>query len=655
MTHPQPHPSPRRRRLLAGALALGLLLPAATAQASVPSTTITEPADRSAPFYDWLDGQGPYALVVAGTVGGTGSRDVVDIACVRRGQTPVPILENIPVLATARTFSAALDASIPALRTPCRLRALPSTKVPADLTPFVGPRLHPSGLRDFREQDLANPNVGILQDTDLNTVTPAGTSTAHLESFGGCGLWDARPLDPAVGPDVAARNVFECAGWADDIADFAPPTRSELQVDGRNAFTGAMAALSSSGLPGVPGRPALTRTATREAISGLLTLNESTDVVRCESQPPSYPFADPGACGSFVSTGVRFVREATMSRDGRVTTMRDTWESADGAEHSLDLLFEVAFASQQYGIQVPGQPPGLNGYAGSASIDGPATAPGTILVASNRAVPGGTLADPTGAVTFSSAPTSVEFVSGEDPSRYAELRYRRQIPAGGSLDLTHTFSMAPTAAESVGLGALAEDSYAGPALTIADPAAGATTTVPAITVRGTASDNRSLAGLTVLGAPVAVGADGTWSTKVTLVPGPNTIVARAADGAGNAAEASVAVTYDALAVTPCVVPALKGLRRLSSAKKLIARSRCAFGRVFSRYVRPTRIRKGMRTILVVTRRGTVLGTRQKTGARLGPKAKVDVVRQGRVPLTAAQKKALAKRRALAKRKAAATG
>ncbi|MCW2996626.1 MAG: Ig domain protein group 1 domain protein [Solirubrobacterales bacterium] len=642
--------SVRHRVVAAASAAVALLVPAA-APAAVTSTTISAPADQFAPAYDWLDGKGPYALRVDGVAGGSGGSDRVDIYCLRRGEATAPVIQDVAVAATGRAFSAVLDPSLPALRTPCRLRALPTAGIPADLAPFPGPRFFPSGLRDFREQTLANPNVGVLYDTDLNTVATNGLSTGHLESFGGCGLWDARPLDPSVGPDAPARNVFDCAGWADDVADFTPPTRSELQVDGRNAFTGAMATLSASGLPNVPGRPALTRTASRDAITGLLSLRESTDVVRCETQPPAYSFANASDCGRLVSSGVRFVREATMSRDGRVTTMRDRWESADGAEHTLDLLLEVDFSSQQYGIQVPWVGPDVAAYSGAASLNGPPAVPASILVRSNRAVPNGDLANPTGAVTFSTAPASIEFVSGEDPSRYMELRYLRQVPAGGALELTHTFSMAPTAGESAGLAARAEDSYGGPSVAITAPARATTSTVANVTVRGTASDNRSVAGLTVAGIPVAVAADGTWSGEVTLTPGPNTIVARATDGAGNASEATVAVTYAPVSGAPCVVPRVKGLRRISSAKKRVTGAGCRFGALFYRYVKPVKIRKGKKTITVVTRRGTALGTKQKIGARLRPGATVNVVVQGRVPkpLTSRQR-AAARKKALARKK-----
>lgn len=656
---------PARRLLLL--VACGALLPPAAAHAAVTATTITAPADGHAPVFDWLDGQGPHVVRITGTAVGTGAdgADTVDVVCQRRGEPLVSaetqgstvVAQDVPIAVAggARTFSVAVDAALAPLRTPCRLRAIAANALSFDPAKFAaGPALFPSGLRDFRESALGNPNVGRLHDVDTSTVTPGRTSTAHLESFGGCGLWDARPLDPAVGPDVAALNVFDCAGYADDVADGTTPTRSELQVDGANAFTGAMAALGSGGLPAVDGRPPLTRTATRDPATGLLRLTESTDVVRCATTPAAYPFANAADCGTLVPTGLRMVRDATMSDDGRVTTMRDRWESADGAEHVLDLLFEIDFATPRYGIQLPWTAPDVSAYPGSASFPGPPSAPASIPVYSDRTVPGGDLARPTGAVSFATAPTSVEFISGlGDPSRFMELRYLRTIPAAAPLELVHTFSMAPTAAGSAQLAARAEDSYAGPAIAITAPAVGATSATADVLVTGTATDNRGVASLTVAGAPVAVGPDGGWSHPLRLVPGANAILARATDGAGNVSEASVSVLYTPAKARPCVVPKLKGLKSSGAAVRPLRTAGCRLGRSIAIYSRPKLVRKGRTVIRVVTKRFTILGTKQKRGRRLAPGAKVDLIVQGRRPRTLTPKqRAAARRQALLKRKAA---
>ncbi|UTI64729.1 hypothetical protein NBH00_00625 [Paraconexibacter antarcticus] len=652
-----------RRLALPVALCGGLLGPAA-ASAVVTTTHITAPDDLYAPAYDWLDGAGPNVLRVAGTTGGGyASGDAVDIICVRRGEPLTAAgtagsevaAPGVPVTAAGAgtgTFAVAIDATAPALRTPCRLRAIPTGALTYDQAAFAaGPAIFPSGLRDLRETVLTNPNVGELYDVDASTVTPSRTSTAHLQSFGGCGLWDARPLDPAVGPDVAALDVFECAGYADDVADGTAPTRSELQVDGRNAFTAAMAANGSGGLPAVGGRPPLTRTASRDPATGLLTVTESSDVVRCETTPASYPFAAAADCGSLVPAGLRLVREAVMSDDGRVTTMRDRWESTDGASHVLDLLFEVDFASTRYGLQLPWAGSGIAAYPGSASLAAPPSAPASILVRSDRAFPAGDIGHPTGAITFSTAPTSIEFISGlGDPSRYLELHYLQPVTAAAPLNLTHTFSMAPDAATSAALAARAEDSYGSPAVAFTSPAPGAAVRTPTVTVTGTATDNRAVTALTVAGQPTAPGAGGAWSAVVPLVPGTNAIVAHATDAAGDVTEATLTIIYRARAAPkPCVVPKVRGLKSAASAGGVLRRAGCRRGRTLTVYSRPRLVRKGRKLVRVVVRRFTVLGSKQRQGRRLPAGTKVDLIVQGRRPRTAADRKAAAKQQAAARK------
>lgn len=636
----------RLRPIVLLALAALLTIASPVAHAEVPSATITEPADGYAPVFDWQGGAGPYAITVKGTAGeGTVNGDRLDIVCERRGEalTSVPggpgiAAEDVPVTVTGtgpeqtRTFSVSIDAAGPALRTPCRLRAIAADRESTfDPVRFpAGPRIFPSGLRELRETALSNPNLGALYDLDANTVTNDRRSTLHLQSFGGCGLWDARPLDPATGPEVRALDVFECAGFADDVADLTGPTRSELQVDGADAFTGAMAAYTQSGLASVPGRPVPALKAVRDPGTGALTLTETTDVVRCAKTPPSYPFADPDACGSFVGAGVRLVREARTSPDGRVTRMKDRWEATDGREHIVDLLLEVDLATDAYGIRVPWTAPELAAYPGTAVFPAPPAVPASILVASDRTVPDGDLAHPAGAITMATAPTSVEFVSGADPSRYLQLRYLRSVTPAAPLALDHVFSMAPTAAEAEALAAKAEDAVAGPSVAITAPAAGSRSRVPKVLVRGVARDSRGIAALFVAGRLTPVAPDGSWRVAQKLMPGPNTILARAVDGAGNVSDAQVTVTYRRPgAAARCVVPKLAGLASAARAGVVLRRAGCRLGRTIAVSVPPRRVRKGRRTALVRVPRGAVVGSLPQRGRRLAAGAKVDVLVQGR--------------------------
>jgi hypothetical protein len=296
----------------------------------------------------------------------------------------------------------------------------------------------------------------------------------------------------------------------------------------------------------------------------------------------------------------------------------------------VDLLLEVDMATSRYGLQLPWVGPEITAFAGSASLAGPPAAPASILVFSDRDVPAGDLAHPTGAVTFSTAPTSIEFISGlGDPSRYLELHYLKPVTPAAPLALTHTFSMAPTATASAALAARAEDASSSPAVTITAPKGGSTVPKPTVTVTGTATDNRGVTGLTVGGIATAVGAGGAWSQQLALKKGANTIVAHATDAAGNVTEASVVVTY--AKGRPCVVPKVKGLRTPGAAVPRLRRAGCRLGKTIAIYSPPRRVRKGRKVVRVVTPRFTVLGSKQKQGRRLAPGAKVDLIVQGRKP------------------------
>ena len=79
-----------------------------------------------------------------------------------------------------------------------------------------------------------------------------------------------------------------------------------------------------------------------------------------------------------------------------------------------------------------------------------------------------------------------------------------------------------------------------PTLTLSNPADGDSTSIPTITVSGTTEPN---ARLVVNGILVVVESDGTFSVRVSLSEGSNSIMATATDAAGNDATASVSVSY----------------------------------------------------------------------------------------------------------------
>ena len=104
-----------------------------------------------------------------------------------------------------------------------------------------------------------------------------------------------------------------------------------------------------------------------------------------------------------------------------------------------------------------------------------------------------------------------------------------------------------------------------PTLSITSPAEGLITNNATLTVAGTTNDvTSSPVTLTVNGTAVTVGSDGTFSTKITLTNGSNTIAIVATDSAGKSTTVTRHVTLDtappvikAVSITPNPVDAGK--------------------------------------------------------------------------------------------------
>lgn len=78
--------------------------------------------------------------------------------------------------------------------------------------------------------------------------------------------------------------------------------------------------------------------------------------------------------------------------------------------------------------------------------------------------------------------------------------------------------------------------------------------VPSITVSGTATDDTSVASVTVNGVTAQLAADGTWTATVPVVAGTNLLHAIATDGSGNTGKESRAVVAGPMSGIAMAVP-----------------------------------------------------------------------------------------------------
>lgn len=556
----------------------------AVAQADGPSSSITswtssEPGTPpNAPYLISYDNPPspavPTTLTVQGQATGIAA---VDIVCYYgSGSTfgDAVLASNVSV--TSGTFFK-IATLRPIAGHACRLRAIPAGGEPGDDLPqYAGPQVAvsevalPSGAVDNNPYDFY-----------VAAITFAGS--AAWDSAGSCGPYSA-PFDSSFGQ---GNFAIDCAGSLLDANLLTGATRSEVQVDGQNAYDAA----SAHALFGGSEFPSLGATVEQDPTDGAVA-SQSTEGWEVCSQPVVYA----AACPSFVSAGVQLARNITTSDGGLVTTMTDTWSSTDGQAHSLDLLYDdyvgLKTSNAQRGYEFPGQHT-FSAYIAGATVPGPSTSPGSILVRTNVAEPDPYPGEADGAITFSTPPTGYTFISNSEFEEHQTL----QVPAGGSASLTYIYSTDYTVAQVEALAQAAEDTLQAPAIAITSPATGSTVSTSTVDVSGTATAGSGISSLSVAGQPVPVEPGGAWRAEVPLSPGSNTISALGTDAAGATVQSQITVVYQPPSGAPsspppqvlvCKVPQLKGMK-LPAAERALRLAHCQVGRI--KHERSNKVRK----------------------------------------------------------------
>jgi hypothetical protein len=504
----------------------------AVASARITASTVTV----SSPTGTYLlDDQVTPAEAVRGGGTATGKGNV-DVNCYYGG-TFATLAAGVPVTGGSFSFSGSLATM--AAHT-CVLRAVAtgdsSAYPPGSAAPYAGPTVAIDRIADV-------PPSGVpLRSYDLYASQMAGAF--RYGSLGNCSILGSFTYDPVTfapaGLD-ACDGGFGAANGATGTPGFAAPTRSELQVDGADAYLPG-----NAGFEGHPGFPALAYSYSLDLQTGNLVLDETDQVVRCSS--PGYP-PTPVSCAAYVRTGVQVRVHIVQADAGRMATVVQYFSSTDGRAHNIDLLEGNQFSSPSADgeLSFPWTGTGFAPYTvlGEA-IPGPAApGPGSFLVKGSASVPDGSELAPQGAVTFSTPPDSLAIVGSTDnvsARSWVELHYTRTVPAQGPLALGFTYSDAFLGGEVASDAADAEVGFR-PSVTITSPHGEPRVSRRLITVTGTATDANGLRSLTVDGRPVVVSPSGTWSTMVTISHSTTAISATATNVLGNRRRAQTAVLY----------------------------------------------------------------------------------------------------------------
>ncbi len=556
-------PTPlKRAALLIGAFPLFALgVPVASASAEVEASKITSPASPTYALYDKTLIPPRNAFTVTGTTTGTGN---MALRCYY-GSGPKEYKTLVKeVEPKGGTFSAEVEAKELYLA-PCVLRAVPfgseashAPGTPAEeaTDPFEGPRIVGSFFTIFSEN--TSP-----YDYEIESNTLAGYF--DFESVGDCGLDYSQLYAPS--SLVGSAHLFACdaALFEENDPPSGPPTRSQLQIGGANAYSPATADYVNEQIQEelkttsvIPGAPQVAVTKTFEEATGLVTVHEVDPIVKCSPSTAFPPTA--ASCTSFVSAGVQLERTWQTSDADQVASMTDTWRSTDGAAHSLNALYDQQLVNE-------GEVGGTYEFPGDSTFS-PATkgqvvtlptGAGAVYYKEDAATPnGGDGKHPQGAVIYDTQPTGpLSVYRSTEPKEGRtgfEMPYQATIPAGGTYTLRMAFVQAYALSEVETLSHEVLASYH-PTLAIGKPTNGETVSTPHVTVSGTASDSEGTPTLTVDGKAVSVGAGGVWSTSVALSKGANTITAVATNQVGLTAEKTVSVTYTPTPPTPSVAHA----------------------------------------------------------------------------------------------------
>jgi len=331
-----------RRLLFAPLMLLVVLALPGVASAVVTSSTVTSPAS---PVTSLLNGNLPDAdpsnrLVVAGTAAGLPG-DEVDIRCAYR--------DPDGTVNTGRNFGDGLGVPIAGGafsrdvlslgQGACRIVATPTTLTPFDVTSFAGPDYFGSAHRAF------SLGSGPYADLISNFYAGAGRPTLDVSFFsigGGGAPAEMAPVDSSGDLPSYSQRLWGGNAALRPVSDLAGQTRSQLQVDGINAFTPDATAGLFAGGADAPGRlPITINSVTVDPGTGDLTHVSTEPFVTCPTAGGANVTAGTASlanCPEFVPSGVAVRRTVVVRAAARAGETQDRWVSTDGNTHRIDVV-----------------------------------------------------------------------------------------------------------------------------------------------------------------------------------------------------------------------------------------------------------------------------------------------------------------------------
>jgi hypothetical protein len=460
------------------------------------------------------------------------------------------------------------------------------------VTPYDGPAIGVG--QDTGSVVNGGPNNGKVYDYALDVQQL--TAAFDYVSVGGCGVNDGFLYDPTLANTTV---TYACNAGLLGRESSAGPTRSEVQVDGGNAYAAAQAFLINANASGLP---SVSNTYTVATATGNIVVHETAPLVKCPTA--TYP-PTTTSCSSFVPTGVTDNRTIAQDHDGHISWISDAFTSTDSKPHSIDLLWENSQRfwgpsgnSAQLEYEFPGQSSfATHGVGDSVSL--PAS-PGTVLIRMHGAADGDT-ATGQGAIVYDRPATAAKFTFVQKVASTFTLHQTGNVPAGGSTRFRFAYVQDYKAANVASFAKTARTAFLN---TLAVAKSG----------RGKGKIVSSPRGISC-GKTCSHGY--AYGTSVTLKakPAKGSRFSRWSGACKGTGKCTIAVTDNvkvaaSFVLRPCVVPDVVG-KPLPAAKLAIRRHFCSVGKI--------------RTAPSTAASGRIIAQRPRQGRTLRQRAKVDLV------------------------------
>lgn len=412
----------RTATVVAGMCLAAMLVVVPSAQAAVTSSSITAPTNNKYFLYNYNN---PNTFAISGMTNGT-TGDHVDVNCYA-GDEVDPVATNVAVNANGTFSVAAAPAKEANTYRVCQLRAVPHGSAPNPLTPYAATRL----LVGYREtyNVSGGPNDERLYDYYLFFQQPKGG--LDFDSIGGCGIDDGYLLDQT---NSLSAVTWYCNAWLSDTDQQVGPTRSQIQINGVDAWPPAQAKQINANATG--GLPKLAFSFSQNSKTGDSVIHESDAFVTCKNH--TYP-ATNVTCPSFVSTGVTDTRKIVQDHSGKVGWITDVFTNATGKAKTVDLLWQNDqhfYYSSGNANQVEYKFPGQSGYSTHLVNDvvNLPHKPGKIFVRYHGASDGD-VTHGRGAIVYNHAATAAKFMNLSTSQSDFTLHQTITVPAHGSMTL----------------------------------------------------------------------------------------------------------------------------------------------------------------------------------------------------------------------------